>query len=96
MIYAHTRYRKTPTTIESTQQKKIFTARPLFHFPSEGAVSHIWKDGDRLDILAHEYYGSSQLWWVILDTNSKYKWEGEISVGDILVIPSIERVVDRI
>lgn len=96
MIYEYTRYRKTPTTTESTQQKMIFTARPLFNFPSEMSIPHIWKDGDRLDILSYEYYGTSQLWWVILDSNPKYKWEGDISIGDTIIIPDVEMVVDRI
>lgn len=96
MIYENTRYRLTPTTTESKKQKEVFTSRPLFNFPSEGSVSHIWQAHDRLDVLAFKHYGVSQLWWVLLEANPKYKWEGDISVGDTIIIPDIEMVVDRI
>jgi len=96
MIYKYTRYRKTPVTIDRSTQKVLFTSRPLFSFPTEGSMTHVWKEGDRLDVLAYEYYGTSQLWWVILESNPKYKWEGEISTGDQLVIPDVKKVVDRI
>lgn len=96
MIYEYTRYRLTPTVSEPQKGKEVFTARPSFNFPVENAGSHIWKAQDRLDILASEYYGTSALWWVILEANPRYKWEGEIEVGDVLVIPDVERVVERI
>ena len=34
------------------------------------------KDGDRLDNLAHRYYGDNTLWWIIAKAN-------ELSKGDI-------------
>lgn len=96
MIYEFTRYRKTPVVKDGGTQNKVFTARTLFNFPTEGAFSHVWKSHDRLDILSYKHYGTSQLWWVILDANPKYFWEGEIAVGDIILIPDAEMVVGRI
>lgn len=96
MIYEFTRYRKTPVVTENTQSKEIFTCRKGFEFPTEGSQTHVWQEQDRLDVLSFEYYGTSQLWWVLLEANPKYKWEGDISVGDTLVIPDIEMVGDRI
>jgi nucleoid-associated protein YgaU len=33
------------------------------------ALEHVLKAGDRLDTLAHRYYGDSDYWWVIAVAN---------------------------
>lgn len=55
----------------------------------------IFKEGMRVDLLAHEYYGDYNLDWVIMDCNPKYNSPFEIKVGDLLVIPQTERVINR-
>jgi len=47
---------------------------------------HIWKYGDRLYSLAHQYYGDSRFWWVIAWYNS-VPCEAEIVNGTMLYIP---------
>ena len=51
-----------------------------------------YKAGDRLDILAKEFYGNPQKKWIILLANSQYTSELDIKVGDILNIPNPERM----
>lgn len=51
-----------------------------------------YKAGDRLDILANEFYGNPQKKWIILLANPKYATELDIEVGDILNIPNPERI----
>jgi len=48
--------------------------------------SHIWKYGDRLYTLAHQYYGDSRFWWVIAWWNG-IPCEAEIKNGTVLRIP---------
>jgi len=48
--------------------------------------THIWKYGDRLYILADQYYGDSSFWWVIAWYNS-VPTEVDLSFGDIIQIP---------
>ena len=47
---------------------------------------HIWKVGDRLYKLAHEYYGDSKYWWAIAWYN-KRPTESHIELGDVIFIP---------
>lgn len=56
---------------------------------------HVWKHGDRLYKLAHKYYGSSELWWVIAMVNSK-PTESNFSIGDTVLIPTpLSRVLEE-
>lgn len=60
--------------------------RGLQRFSSNEAFIHIYQLGDRIDLLAHKYYGEAQLWWVIMDANPKYMTPWDIKVGDTLYI----------
>jgi len=47
---------------------------------------HTWKYGDRLYVLANNYYGDSRYWWVIAWWNG-YNMESQIKTGKVLAIP---------
>jgi hypothetical protein len=47
---------------------------------------HLWKYGDRLYTLAHNYYGDAGFWWIIAWWNG-YGTEADIKTGAILYIP---------
>jgi nucleoid-associated protein YgaU len=49
-------------------------------------VNHIWKLGDRLSKLAHQYYGDSRLWWVIAWYNGR-PTEAHFKIGTLIRIP---------
>lgn len=49
-------------------------------------IGHTWSLGDRYYKLAHEYYGRSDLWWVVAWYN-QIPIEGDISAGDTIYIP---------
>lgn len=49
----------------------------------------------RLDQLAYTYYGDPELQWAILDANPSYASALDILVGDIVVIPNPDKVVNR-
>lgn len=51
-------------------------------------VIYQFKRGDRLDLLAEQFYGDSQLGWMILKANPQYFNELEIQVGDYIFIPN--------
>ncbi len=65
---------------------------PVLQYPTAEQIStlnlvgHIWKHGDRFYKLAFEYYGKSELWYIIAFYN-KLPTENHVSVGDILYIP---------
>tara|TARA_R100000152_G_C6770887_1_gene197224 strand:+ start:1617 stop:1958 length:342 start_codon:yes stop_codon:yes gene_type:complete len=53
---------------------------------------HIWKQGDRFYKLAHEHYGSSDLWWIIAWFNKK-PTESHMKFGELIYIPApLERM----
>jgi phage tail protein X len=70
----------------------VFKNRPRMNFNLTNADTKIYSEGDRLDLIAYNYYNDSQLWWVILDANPMYSWEGEIPYGTPLIIPNISEV----
>ena len=64
-----------------------------------GYVRHLgipWKAGDTLDGVAYKFYEETEFRWAILDANTKYRTEFDIKVGDVILIPSFEEVVDLV
>jgi nucleoid-associated protein YgaU len=49
-------------------------------------VGHVWSIGDRFFKLAHQYYGDSELWWVIAWYNQT-PTESHVEIGNVLQIP---------
>ena len=59
-----------------------------------GVIEHVVAEGDRLDLLAHHYYGDARLWWRILEANPDLASGVDISraalgarVGEVVLIP---------
>jgi nucleoid-associated protein YgaU len=65
--------------------------RPRDIEPTEGIVEHTVTAGDRLDLLAQEYYGDARAWWRILDANPQLLDAGDLQdpsmEGHVIVIP---------
>ena len=62
------RYKRRST---STTQGKVFrgtTTYPIIPLSSTD-IYLITVDGDRLDLLADQYYGNKDLWWIISSAN---------------------------
>jgi nucleoid-associated protein YgaU len=91
MIYQDSRYTQTDLIIH--EGKQIFKIRDLVNLNMDNATHYIFKQGDRLDILADKYLGDAQLYWVILDCNPQYMWEGDIQYGDVILIPNEQEVI---
>jgi len=65
--------------------------RPRTIGPAVGAIEHVVKTGDRLDLLAGHYYNDNRLWWRIVDANPAYLFGGDMLLedmeGQIILIP---------
>ena len=48
---------------------------------------HVLKDGERLDQLAHNFYGDGTLWWIIAAA-SDIGWWLQVPPGTVLRIPT--------
>lgn len=65
------------------KNKKYLTSR-LNQLPiSEEDKYIISRQGDRLDLLANEFYNNVDAWWIIADANNLGK-------GDLIVPPGIQ------
>ena len=49
--------------------------------------THIWKYSDRYYKLANQYYGDSELWWIIAWYNLR-PLETDFRPGDVVIIPT--------
>ena len=91
-IYRNSRYTKVPLLTDDGVSS--FQIRPLQNFAQTNATVHIVREGDSLDMLATKYYGTPELYWVILD-NNKRKIRGVLDAlvpGTQLIIPDAEVV----
>lgn len=68
--------------------------RPRQINSAEGVLEYIVKSGDRLDLLANNFYNNDRLWWRIADANPQFIFSGYMldddMVGDVLLIPKIK------
>ncbi len=63
------------------------TMYPLIN-PKDTDIYVITVQGDRLDLLAYQYYNDSNLWWIISAVNSVKKGSIFITPGTQLRIPT--------
>jgi hypothetical protein len=64
-------------------QSKIYADIPL----RNDDVYVVTQTGDRLDLLAYEYYKDQSLWWIIASANNIHNAQLGIKEGTILRIP---------
>lgn len=50
---------------------------------------YIWKENDRIDMVANQFYGNTSLWWQILDFNPEIVNPWQIPVGTAIRIPNV-------
>lgn len=75
--------------IKNTQGRRHYktTLYPYIE-PSESDYYIYTTEGDRLDLLAQQFYGDSTLWWIISNSNSISHDSLYISPGTQLRIPT--------
>lgn len=52
-------------------------------------VNYLWKEGDRLDALAAQYFSFPTRWWVIAEFNPKISDWLNVTPGTIIRIPRV-------
>lgn len=89
--YNHTYIIKDAKKIEADGTEKTVRRRSTTLYPtfmSSGTGTTIMsQDGDRLDLLAKEFYGDERLWFVIARANNLGKGSLAIPVGIPVIIP---------
>lgn len=75
------------TTVDGASNPVVF-----YELSSLGFVqywTHIYVQGERLDQIAHHYYGRSKFWWLIPEYNPEIEDFNNIEPGTPLRIPNV-------
>ena len=82
--YTYTNTIKEPDTNKTYLETTIYPRVK----PSDNDFYIISQAGDRLDMLAHKYYGNTNLWWIIAVTNNLNDANFFVEEGIQLRIPA--------
>jgi nucleoid-associated protein YgaU len=64
--------------------------------PTDSDILIVTEEEDRLDLLANQFYGDSQLWWVIATYNNLTDIDTKLEPGLQLRIPVRETIVTQL
>lgn len=98
MIFKNSRYENEYQFFDDEREGAEFidpVRLPLFEPDVREDFIITFESWMRLDLLAHTYYGEPELLWAILDANPNYASALDINVGDVLIIPNPDKVVNR-
>lgn len=69
--------------------------RPRTIGPAPGVIEHTVRAGDRLDLLARNYYNDARLWWRIVDANPEYFYGADLLRERAVVLEAGELSEER-
>jgi hypothetical protein len=85
------------TTYNDSQNRIVYLdviRLPKFTADKDDLVIDV-QQGQRLDMIAFELYGDSQLEWVLMDANPQYLTPLDVQPGDRINAPLPEKVIKR-
>lgn len=98
MLFYGTRYSKTSAYLDFMPETNlpivILGYRPELKFKEKDLTYHLFRQGDRLDKIAYQYYGDVMYTSFILDANPKYQSELDIKPGDVIAIPPLSDIME--
>lgn len=86
---AFSRYNRSSLIAGGRRFGTNYVGRNIYRAVKQNRIKYkrqLSKEGDRLDILAGEYYGNSAYWWVIAAA-SGIGWGLQIPAGTVITIP---------
>ena len=90
MIFTGSRYEalaRSPRLVRSADGRQHAALDIRFIPPTPAAYRHLVAGDDRLDLLAHRFYGDPERFWRIADANDAMDPEDLLEVGSELLIP---------
>ena len=76
-------------TKKTPDGKTVYKSKRLKQIPlSNDDIYVATQTGDRLDLLANQYYGSPAYWWIIANANKIHDGKLGLKDGTILRIPA--------
>ena len=91
-IYQGSRYEYSVIDFVAVRQDADANAIVFYEFDDIGVISykeHIYRQGERLDNIAFDYYQDPALWWIILDANPDIEDPTNIKAGTVIRIPNV-------
>lgn len=91
-IYQGSRYEYSVVDFVSIAQDADANAIVFYEVEDIGTISyreHIYRQGERIDNIAFDYYQDPALWWIILDANPEIEDPTNIKAGTVIRIPSV-------
>lgn len=75
-------------TKKSNDGRTVFRSKIYPNIPLRDDDIYVaTESGDRLDTLAHQFYGDSTLWWIIASANNIHNAVFALEDGTVLRIP---------
>ena len=90
MIFAGSRYERlarAPLLVRTADGRQHAALGIRFVPPTPAGYRHLVGGDDRLDLLAHRFYGDPERFWRIADGNVEMDPEDLLEVGSRLLIP---------
>jgi nucleoid-associated protein YgaU len=86
----NSRYANDPVTVVTTERgthQSVNVPTPLtriFHY-----TEYMVEDGESIDLLAFDFLGDGELWWMIADANPEILDWAELAPGTVIRIPRV-------
>ena len=89
MFFSESRYLKVKEyTVQDTRGRNVSVKRTRPTLNLTGSFQYTVKSGDRLDLLAQQFYRSPRKWWLICDANPDLMYPDDLlTPGRVLIIP---------
>ena len=91
-IFQGSRYEYSVIDFVAVEEDTDANAIVFYEFENIGVISyreHTYKQGERIDNIAVEYYQNPNLWWVILNANPEIADPTNIPIGTTIRIPNV-------
>lgn len=91
-IYQGSRYEFSVVDFVAIEEDADANAVVFYEFEDIGTITyreHTYRQGERLDNIAFDYYQDPALWWFILDVNPEIVDPTNIKPGAVIRIPNV-------
>ncbi len=91
MFFKGSRYEKLPTaTYADASGRTIAYVTTRYILPTTAFIGHTVVEGERLDLIAYQYFRDTERFWRICDANLATWPDDLLVIGAVLAIPSSE------
>jgi nucleoid-associated protein YgaU len=91
-IYLGSRYENSVVDFVSFTPSTDAAPIVFYEFTDIGRIeynTYTWKEGDRLDQVAMNFYSNPERWWLIAEYNPEVSDHQNIPAGTVLRMPSV-------